>query len=198
VDASGRFGWAAEEVARAYLEGGVRTLQLRAKQLASGPLLALAESIVGAAAPFGATVIVNDRADVARLAGAAGVHLGQEDLEPAAVRLLLGPEAVVGLSTHTIAQIDEALRQPISYLAVGPIFGTMTKNTGYEPVGLDLVRAARRRVPPGMPVVAIGGITLERAPLVIAAGASAVAVIGDLLVTGTPRARAAAYCGALM
>jgi thiamine-phosphate pyrophosphorylase len=142
-------------------------------------------------------VIVNDRPDLARLSGAAGVHVGQDDLPPRAARDLLGPAASVGVSTHTPAQIDAAIREPISYLAIGPVFGTATKATGYDAGGLDLVRAAARGAS-GVPVVAIGGITLDRAPAVIAAGAAAVAVIGDLLVDGDPARRVAAYCRALM
>jgi thiamine-phosphate pyrophosphorylase len=198
VDAATRAGWQPQDLARAYLEGGARVLQVRAKHLASNAFLDLCDAIVGAAEPFGAAVIVNDRADLARLSGAAGVHVGQEDLAPADARAQLGPEAIVGLSTHTIQQIDDAVRQPVSYVAVGPVFGTATKDTGYVPVGLELVRAARARVPARLPIVAIGGITLERAPAVIAAGAASVAVIGDLLVTGNPRDRVDAYRRALM
>src|SRR6185295_1457198 len=107
-----------------------------------------------------------------------GVHVGQEDLPPPAARALVGPDALVGLSTHTEAQIDAALDQPISYLAVGPIFGTSTKATGYDAVGLERVRyaAGTARV-----VVAIGGITLETIADVIEAGATSAAVITDLL-----------------
>jgi thiamine-phosphate pyrophosphorylase len=151
---------------------------------------------VRAARPYGADVIVNDRADLALLARAAGAHVGQDDLPPAAARRLLGPDATVGYSTHTVAQIDAAAGEPVSYVAVGPVFGTHSKDTGYEPVGLALVAEAARRLR-GRPVVAIGGITLERAPEVLAAGASSVAVIADLLTGGDPRARVAAYVRAL-
>ena len=142
----------------------------------------------------GARIIVNDRADVARLADAAGVHVGQEDLAPEAVRRLIGPDRLIGFSTHSTAQLDLAVQQPIDYVAVGPVFGTASKDTGYEAVGLRLVEEAAKRVAPrGLPVVAIGGITLERAADVIRAGASSVAVISDLLATGDPRARVSQY-----
>jgi len=142
----------------------------------------------------GARIIVNDRADVARLADAAGVHVGQEDLAPDAVRRLIGPDRVIGFSTHSTAQLDIAVQQPIDYVAVGPIFGTGSKDTGYDAVGLRLVEeAAKRARPRGLLVVAIGGITLERAPDVIRAGADSVAIIADLLTTGDPRARVAQY-----
>jgi thiamine-phosphate pyrophosphorylase len=141
-----------------------------------------------------ATVIINDRADVALFAGATGVHVGQDDLSPGAIRSVMGDDAVVGLSTHTIEQIDAALALPISYLAVGPVFGTSTKTTGYQPVGLALVReAAARAVHRKVPIVAIGGITLENAVSVIDAGADSVAVISDLLSTSDPATRTRAF-----
>ena len=149
-----------------------------------------------AAAPHGATVIVNDRADIARLAGAAGVHLGQDDLAVATARRVLHEDAWVGRSTHSREQIAQAAAQDVSYIAVGPVFGTTTKVTGHAPVGMELVRAAVRACP-GRPVVAIGGITLARARLVLEAGATAVAVISDLLATGDPEARVRAYVAAL-
>jgi thiamine-phosphate pyrophosphorylase len=130
------------------------------------------------------------------MSGAAGVHLGQDDLSPAAARQLLGPRAIVGYSTHTIDQVDKAMLEPASYIAIGPVFGTTTKETGYDAVGLALVYAASARAK-GLPVVAIGGITLQRAPSVIAAGASAVAVISDLLITNDPQGRVRAYLQAL-
>ena len=142
-------------------------------------------------------MIVNDRVDLARLSGAAGVHVGQDDIPPRAARAQLGPDAVVGFSTHTIGQIEAVIHEPVTYIAVGPVFGTTTKATGYDAVGLGLVRAAVSRAG-HVQVVAIGGITLERAADVVAAGASAVAVISDLLAGGDPVARVAAYCRSLM
>jgi thiamine-phosphate pyrophosphorylase len=139
-------------------------------------------------------VVVNDRADIARLSGADGVHVGQEDLPPAAVRALVGDVSNVGLSTHTTGQVDAAVRQPVTYIAIGPVFGTATKATGYEKVGLEMVgEAARRASARGLPLVAIGGITLENAISVLAAGAASVAVIGDLLAGGDPEARVRAF-----
>jgi thiamine-phosphate pyrophosphorylase len=146
-------------------------------------LLDVAHAIVERARPADAFVVVNDRPDIALLAGAAGVHVGQEDLPPGACRIVLGEAAIVGLSTHTPPQVTAALSEPISYLAIGPVFATESKATGVEPVGLDGVAAATRQARVrGCPVVAIGGITLDRAPRVAAAGADAVAVIGDLIV----------------
>jgi thiamine-phosphate pyrophosphorylase len=189
-------GWTLPDLARACFDGGARLVQVRAKTAASGWLLQITDEIQTTAAACGARVIVNDRADVAALAGAAGVHVGQDDLPPAAARRVVGPNAIVGLSTHSPAQIRQALTEPVDYLAVGPVFGTATKDTGYEAVGLELVREAATlaaAAPHPRPVVAIGGITLERAADVIAAGAAAVAVIGDLFATGDPRARVRAF-----
>lgn len=183
-------------MASAFLEGGARIIQLRAKRLPSARFLEHAERLVRAAEPHRAAVIVNDRADVALLAGAAGVHVGQDDLAPAAARRLLGAAATVGYSTHTVLQIEAAVQEPVTYIAVGPIFGTATKATGYEAVGLELVAEAARRAR-GLPVVAIGGITLENAAQVIAAGASGVAVISDLLAGGDPAARVRSFVEAL-
>jgi thiamine-phosphate pyrophosphorylase len=188
VEAAGRAGWAPADLAAAFLDGGARFLQVRAKQLPSGPFLDLCDAIVRRAAGYDAAVIVNDRVDLARMSGAAGVHVGQDDLPPSAARAQLGPRAIVGYSTHTRPQIDDAVREPITYLAVGPIFGTRTKETGYDAVGLDLVAAAVERAR-GLPIVAIGGVTLDSAPAVLQAGASCVAVIADLLAGGSPAAR---------
>jgi thiamine-phosphate pyrophosphorylase len=193
-DAAARAGWSLLDLARAFLDGGATFLQLRAKNRSSAWLLDTARQLVAMARVPGARVVVNDRADVARLADAAGVHVGQDDLSPAAVRRIIGPDRLVGLSTHTIAQLDDAVRQPIDYVAIGPVFGTASKHTGYDAVGLSLVEeAAARARGRGMPVVAIGGITIERAADVIRAGASSVAVISDLLATGDPCARVRQY-----
>lgn len=184
------------DFAQACLDGGARLLQVRAKQVDAGAFLAAVETIVARAAATDphTQVIVNDRADIARLARAQGVHVGQDDLGPAAVRQLVGDAAVVGLSTHTDAQLDQALATPSTYVAIGPVFSTETKATGYTAVGVARVRhVSSMAAVHGRPVVAIGGITLEHAPSVIDAGASAVAVISDLLATGDPTARVRDY-----
>jgi len=187
-------GWPPIDLARAFLEGGARFLQVRAKTLPSGTFLELAAAIADEAHSAGAMLIVNDRADVARLAGADGVHVGQDDLSPQAVRAIAGDAAVVGFSTHTVQQLEQALESPVSYVAVGPVFVTATKTTGYDAIGLETVRVAAGLASlGGKPLVAIGGITLETAASVIAAGAASVAVIGDLLAGGRPEARVRAY-----
>jgi thiamine-phosphate pyrophosphorylase len=192
VDAAAAAGWRPVDLAAAFLAGGARFLQIRAKQLPSGPLLDLCDRIVALAGSASALVIVNDRVDLARLAGADGVHVGQEDLPSSAARSVLGDTSVIGLSTHTIAQAESALREPATYTAVGPVFGTATKDTGYPAVGLELVRAAAG-LPGARPVVAIGGIALENAASVLEAGAASVAVIGDLLRGNRPESRVREY-----
>jgi thiamine-phosphate pyrophosphorylase len=170
------------DVCDVWLAGGIRLIQLRAKGMASGPMLVLAEALLARTRAAGGHLLINDRADIAAMCGADGVHVGQDDLAPAEVRRLLGPDAIVGLSTHSDAQVAEALTQPVSYIAVGPVFGTRTKETGYDAVGLAQVRHASTAAKAAdIPLVAIGGITTARAPEVWAAGADSVAVISDLV-----------------
>jgi thiamine-phosphate pyrophosphorylase len=192
--AAERAGWPLIDLATAYLNGGATFLQVRAKTMSSGQYLEVSAAIAELVHTAGGILIVNDRADVARLAGADGVHVGQDDLTPPAVRSIVGEAFVVGLSTHTAAQVDAGVREPVSYVAVGPVFGTTTKDSGYTAIGLPHVRAAACAVrSAGLPLVAIGGITLERARGVIDAGAASVAVIGDLLATGDPEVRVREY-----
>ncbi len=193
VEVASAHGWALVDLAAAVLDGGATLLQVRGKALSSAGLLEVSQQVVALAAPFGAAVVVNDRADVAVLAGAAGVHVGQDDLLPVHARAIVGRDALVGVSTHSRDQIAEAARAPVSYIAVGPVFGTATKDTGYDAVGLELVRQAATT---SFDVVAIGGVTLDRVPQVIAAGATSVAVIADLLAGGDPAARTRAFVDA--
>lgn len=175
-------------LAGACAAGGARLLQVRQKGSAGGgaALLAITRDIVAAVRPAGGRVIVNDRADIAAMAAADGVHVGQQDLPVDAVRAMLGPGAILGISTHTIEQIDEAGAGAADYVAVGPVFTTSTKDTGYDARGLEMVSYAAAT---GKPVVAIGGINPDNARDVLAAGAASVAVISYLLAGGTPEAR---------
>ena len=188
-------------LADAYLAGGARFIQIRSKRAPSGAFLAMCEDVVSRARPAGAIVIVNDRADIARLSGAGGVHVGQEDLAPEDARRILGGSAIIGISTHSPEQVRAASRMPVDYVAVGPIFGTATKETGYRDVGTAFVSEAaailREAGEAARPLVAIGGITLDRARDVMLAGASSVAVISDLLSTGDPEARVRQYLQSL-
>lgn len=176
------------DVCDVWLEAGVRLIQLRAKSMASGPMLTLAEALVARTRVAGATLVINDRADVAAQCGADGVHVGQDDLSPEDVRVVVGARAIVGVSTHTDAQVAAAVTQPVSYVAIGPVFGTHTKATGYDAVGLaQVARAATTAHAAGKPLVAIGGITLENAASVLEAGADSLAVISDLVCTENRR-----------
>jgi thiamine-phosphate pyrophosphorylase len=196
AEAAARGGWTLVALAEAFLAGGATFLQVRAKQLSGQACLAAAATIVARAHARDATVIVNDRADIARLADADGVHIGQGDLPARDVRPIVGDRALVGLSTHTIEQMARAITEPIDYVAIGPVFGSTTKDTGYAAVGLDLVRdAAALARTRGLPLVAIGGITLDRVPDVLRAGADSVAVISDLMAGRDPERRVREYLG---
>ena len=187
-----RHGWQVPDLARSYLAGGARLLQIRVSAAGSRQFLAWCDEVVDSARSYDAQVVVNNRADIAVLAGAGGVHVGQEDLPVTSVRQLLPEPALVGLSTHTATQVARSGDAAVSYVAVGPIYQTSTKDTCYRAVGLDLVRyAAGHR--PSRPIVAIGGITLERVPGIVEAGASAVAVVSDLLVGDDPERRVRDY-----
>jgi len=197
VDAAGARGLDSLDLARLWLDAGVRLIQLRAKTLSFGPTLALADRLVTLGRSHGARIVINDRADVARLSGAAGVHVGQDDLGVENARAIVGHGAIVGVSTHSIDQARHACGGPVSYVAVGPVFATGTKARPDPVVGTAGVEeVARLAGACGLPVVAIGGITLERAQAVLDAGAASVAVIADLLV-GDPGARARAWVDAL-
>ncbi|HEV7398196.1 MAG TPA: thiamine phosphate synthase [Pyrinomonadaceae bacterium] len=169
----------AEQVSR-LSTGGAKLIQIREKQLASNEFFEQAKSAVTRARSMGAMVIINDRVDIAMAIGADGVHLGQEDLPPAEARQLMGPDAIIGYSTHNARQVQAAAHLPVSYIAIGPIFATTTKANPDLVLGLDGFRQIRRLVN-GFPVVAIGGITAENAGGVIEAGADAVAVISGLV-----------------
>jgi thiamine-phosphate pyrophosphorylase len=174
----------AEQVAR-LCEGGARLVQLREKHLPAREFQAEVLEALRVARLFGARLIINDRADVALVVGADGVHLGQDDMPPGAARLVLGEEKIVGFSTHNVGQAVAAARLPVDYIAVGPVFDTSSKENPDPVVGLEGVRRVREAIG-NVPLVAIGGITAETAPSVLEAGADSVAVIGALLNTSDP------------
>src|SRR5215213_2898095 len=169
----------AEQVQR-LSEGGASLIQLREKRLPALQFYEHARAAAAVAAERGVRLIINDRVDVALAVGAHGVHLGQDDMPPEAARRLLGPEAIIGYSTHTVAQALEALALPIDYIAIGPIFKTATKTDTSPVLGLEGLRAVREAVG-DVALVAIGGITAANAAEVIEAGADSVAVISALL-----------------
>ncbi len=174
----------AQELAAA----GVRLLQYRDKSAAARDLLKTSRQLVASVNSYGSSLIVNDRPDVAALAGAAGVHVGQEDLDPEQARAVVGEETWVGVSTHNLEQFRRAAATSADYIAVGPIFATATKANPDPVVGLELIGQVRPLT--AKPIVAIGGITLDRAASVIAAGADSVAVIRDVLCAAKPQDRA--------
>ena len=167
------------EVCRALLDAGAGIIQLRHKEEWTREVFGLAERLARLAEGAGACFIVNDRADIALAVGAAGVHLGQTDLPPAAVRTFAGERLRIGLSTHNEGQLRGAEAEPVDYLALGPIFGTQSKERPDPVVGVDELRRLRPRT--ARPLVAIGGITRETAPAVWEAGADSCAVISDML-----------------
>ncbi len=159
--------------------GGARLIQLRVKDLPSREFLTLAQQVRAVCRHYGCVLIINDRADIALAVDADGVHVGQEDLPLAAARKVLGPRKIVGVSTHDPTQAQAAERDGADYIGFGPVFGTTTKATGYSARGLEQLREIRSLV--RLPIVAIGGITTDRAPATLAAGADAVAMISDVV-----------------
>ena len=175
--------------------GGARLIQLREKDLTTREFREIALEAVGAARACGVAILINDRVDIAMLSGADGVHLGDEDIPPAEARKLLGPDAIVGTSCHSIEDVHAADSQPVDYIAVGPVFPTSTKKVRFPVVGLELVR--RARLATGLPLIAIGGIGPETAAQVAAAGADGIAVISALMVPGEVRDRTRALADTL-
>jgi thiamine-phosphate pyrophosphorylase len=173
----------AQELAAA----GVRLMQYRHKHGPAGDLLKVSLDLVSELQPQGITFIVNDRPDVAAIANASGVHVGQDDLGVAATRTLVG-EQIIGISTHNFEQFEKAAASTADYIAVGPIFETKSKANPDPVVGTDLIRRVRALT--DKPIVAIGGIKLENAADVMAAGADSVAVISDILSAADRAARA--------
>jgi thiamine-phosphate pyrophosphorylase len=172
---------------------GVRLMQLRDKRANGAKMFAQSRELAFALEALGVRFIVNDRADVALLAGSGGVHVGQDDLPVDDARRIVGAAAWVGVSTHNIQQFREASATSADYIAVGPIFPTASKQNPDPAVGLALLREVRRLT--SKPIVAIGGITVEVAGDVFRAGADSVAVIRDLLSADDPAARAREYLG---
>jgi thiamine-phosphate pyrophosphorylase len=174
--------------ARAAVDGGARVVQVRMKASPSGAVLEAARAIV-AIARGRALVVVNDRADLAVLADADGVHVGDEDLPAAEARRVVGPDRLVGRSTRTLEEARAAIAAGADHVGFGPVFGTRSKELAVPPRGLDALRDLAASL--GAPVVAIGGIGEATVAEVAAAGAAAAAIIEDLLSRGDVRARAA-------
>jgi thiamine-phosphate pyrophosphorylase len=163
--------------AEALLDAGARILQLRHKTHFSRHVFDQADQIARMCSAAGALFVINDRADMAMLLDAA-LHVGQDDLPPATARHLIGDGRVLGFSTHNETQLRAAAAEPVDYLAIGPIFGTVSKRNPDPAIGLDELRCLRSLT--NKPLVAIGGITRATALDVMQTGADSIAVIGDL------------------
>ncbi len=162
-------------VARAALEGGATVIQLRDKTASTRQLVEEGLALRQLTSQYGALFIVNDRIDVALAVDADGAHVGQDDMPGELARRLLGPDRVLGISASTLEEARAGIAAGADYLGVGPIFPTLGKSDAGAPTGTQLLRDVSERY--ATPLVAIGGITVENAGLVIAAGASGVAVI---------------------
>ena len=176
-------------------DAGVRLIQYRNKSASARRLFDSSRELAGLLSPRGVLFFVNDRPDVAVLAGADGVHVGQEDLDVEDVRPVVGPGLRIGVSTHNLEQFKAAVATSADYIAVGPVFSTSSKTNPDPVVGVEFLPRVRRLTP--KPIVAIGGITLERAASVLEAGADSVAVISDILGASDPGKRAGQFIKSL-
>ena len=167
-----------EAVLRELLDGGAKIIQLRAKAMAPRDFLHFARSARSLTLTSDCRLIINDRADIALACDADGVHLGQDDLPLHAARKIMG-QKLIGISTHDVDQAKEAERGGADYIGFGPMFGTMTKATGYAARGVEMLRPIRSAVK--LPIVAIGGIKEENVQEVWGAGADSAAIISDIL-----------------
>ena len=168
-----------QEVVRAALRAGVRAVQLREKDLPTRPLLGLARELTDLARPYGARVLVNDRADVCLAAGSEGTHLPAAGLRPAAARRVLGPDRLIGASAHSADAAVRAETEGADFIVLGPIFDTPSKRAFGHPIGLGELERARMRC--RVPLFAIGGVTAARVREVMKAGAHGVAVVGSVM-----------------
>jgi thiamine-phosphate pyrophosphorylase len=169
----------AEQVQR-LIDGGATFIQLREKDLPPMDFLREAEAAAKVAETNRATLIINDRVDIAMAIGARGVHLGQDDIPVEAARRLVRDDALIGFSTHTQQQMEAAVRLPIDYVAFGPVFTTRTKQDHDPTVGLEQLHAVKN-IAAELPLVAIGGITAANVQAVLEAGADSVAVISSVV-----------------
>ena len=181
----------APDCAQELADAGVRLLQYRNKLASARELLNSSRELASFLIPRGVSFVVNDRPDVAVLAGASGVHVGQDDLEVEQARGLVGKEKWVGVSTHTVEQFRKAAETSADYIAVGPVFSTSSKANPDPVIGTAFLRQVRPLT--DKPIVAIGGVTLENAASVIEAGADCVAVISDVLRAADRGRRARQY-----
>lgn len=169
----------AEQVKK-MIKGGANFIQLREKYSSSKDFYLQTEETLKIARKQNVKIIINDRVDIALVLKADGVHLGQDDLLPVEARKILGEDAIIGFSTHNISQAIEAVKLPVNYIAIGPVFATNTKETRDKVVGLEGVEKVSQSIG-NFPLVAIGGINLSNYQSVLDAGANSVAIISDIL-----------------
>lgn len=159
--------------------GGAALAQIREKHLSPREFFNEAEAAIRAAHESGVRIILNDRVDFALILSADGVHLGQDDLPPDRARMILGDRAIIGFSTHSVEQAIDAIKLPVDYIAIGPIFSTKTKPDHAEAVGIEGLRRVRAAVG-SFPIVAIGGVDRKNLVDVLNAGADSAAIISDI------------------
>jgi len=181
------------DVVRDAVAGGVTCVQLREKEASSREFYDLARALLGVTRPAGVPLIVNDRLDIALAAGADGVHVGQSDLPLDAVRRLVPPSFLVGVSAESDDDAVQAAASGATYVAASPVFATPTKTDTAPALGLDGVAALRAALPPACPLVAIGGIHLDNASAVLAAGADGLAVVSEIMSAPSPRLAASSH-----
>ncbi len=179
------------DVVLAAVRGGVSCVQLREKTLATRDFVALALAVKDLLAPFDVALVVNDRLDVALACGAHGVHLGQSDMPVALARQLLPPGVFIGLSVENLADVARAVRQPVDYLGISPVYATPTKTDTAAPWGLAGVCQVRAMT--GLPLVAIGGIHQGNAAELLQAGVDGLAVISAICSAADPGAAAQSF-----
>lgn len=177
--------------AKLLVDSGVELIQYRNKQISPQLLLSHSKELIDCCRSKAARYVVNDRADIAAVLSADGLHIGQSDIDVERARALCGGACWIGVSTHDLDQVREADDSSADYVAVGPIFPTATKDQPEPAVGVEFVRRARQLT--RKPLVAIGGLTVERAAEVYRAGADSVAVARDLICAPDPAARARQY-----
>lgn len=178
------------------VRGGASMVQLREKKADTREFVELARALKAMLASTGVPLLINDRVDVALAAGADGVHVGQGDMHVLDVRRILGPQAILGLSTDTLEQVLEAEKLPVDYYGVGPVFPTSTKTDfSHQPWGVEGLRRLRPRI--GRPMVGIGGVSAENAARIVSAGAEGVAVVSAICSAPSPEEAARALARAV-
>lgn len=183
-------GRSSRDIVREAIAGGITCVQLREKDCDTRRFIDEARILMELLQPAGIPLIINDRLDVALAVGATGVHLGQKDMAITDARRIAGPGLIIGISAETLADAVRAEMEGADYIGVSPVFATTTKKDAAAPLGLDGVRRIRAAV--SLPLVGIGGITLDNARAVISAGADGVAVVSAIVAASCPRTAAAA------